>query len=62
MAQVTLKGNPVHTWGELPTKAPDFRLVDKDLKDRTLKEFQGKPKLIATVPSLDTGTCSTMKR
>ncbi len=30
MAQVTLKGNPVHTSGELPAvgaKAPDFRLT-----------------------------------
>ena len=65
MAQVTLKGKPVRTCGSLPQvhiKAPDFKLVDKDLNDRSLHEFQGKKKLIATVPSLDTGTCSLMTK
>ncbi len=65
MAQVTLKGKPTHTAGTLPpihTKAPDFRLVDKDLKEHTLHEYQGKKKLIATVPSLDTPTCSIMTK
>ena len=60
-----MKGKPVHTAGNLPalnTKAPEFKLVDKDLKDRTLSEFKGKAKLIATVPSLDTGTCSKMTK
>lgn len=62
---VTLKGNPIKLAGHLPalhTKAPDFRLVDKNLKDRTLQEFSGKKKVIATVPSLDTGTCSLMTK
>ncbi len=65
MAQVTLKGKPIKTSGNLPSlqmKAPDFRLVDKDLKEHTLQEFQGKRKLIATVPSLDTSTCSLMTK
>ncbi len=65
MAQLLLKGKPIHTTGNLPplhTKAPDFQLVDKDLKDHTLAEFNGKKKLIATVPSLDTSTCSTMTK
>lgn len=65
MAQVTLKGKPIHTIGNLPklqTKAPDFCLVDQDLKEHSLAEFQGKRKLIATVPSLDTGTCSLMTK
>lgn len=63
--EVKLKGNIVHTIGHLPplhTKAHDFRLVDNNLKDRSLSEFHGKKKLIATVPSLDTGTCSTMTK
>ena len=61
MADITLKGNPVRTHGNLPSvgsKAPDFRLVDKDLHDRTLKDYAGKRKLISIVPSLDTATCS----
>jgi thioredoxin-dependent peroxiredoxin len=65
MSQVTLKGKPIRLSGNLPAlhiKAPDFKLVDKDLKDRGLHEFQGKRKLIATVPSLDTDTCSIMTK
>jgi thiol peroxidase len=65
MAQITLKGNPIHTTGNFPalhTKAPDFTLVDKDLKDRHLSEWHGKKKLIFTVPSLDTPLCSLMTK
>lgn len=65
MSQVTFKGKPVRLSGNLPAlhiKAPDFKLVDKDLHDRSLHEFQGKRKLIATVPSLDTGVCSLMTK
>ncbi len=65
MAQITFKGKPINTVGHLPglnTKAPDFSLVDKDLNDHTLHEFNGKRKLLATVPSLDTGVCSAMTK
>ena len=63
MAEITLKGKPIHTNGDLPAlgkKAPEFTLIDRELHDRTLHSFRGKRKLIATVPSLDTGTCSIM--
>lgn len=65
MNTLTLKGKPVHTAGHVPqvhTKAPQFTLVDKELKEHTLKQFQGKKKVIATVPSLDTPTCSLMTK
>lgn len=65
MATVTLKGNPVRTNGDLPpvgSQAPDFHLVDKDLNDVRLKDFQGKPKLLNIVPSLDTGVCALSTR
>jgi thiol peroxidase len=65
MTEITFKGNKVHTSGTLPsvhTKAPDFTLVDKDLKDRHLSEWHGKKKLLSTVPSLDTGVCSQMTK
>lgn len=65
MAETKLKGNVIHTQGTLPAlhqKAHDFRLVDQDLNDKTLADFKGKRKLIATVPSLDTGVCSTMTK
>jgi len=61
MAFVTLKGNPVHLSGELPqmgATAPDFTLVGTHLKNRDLKEFSGKKKLLYIVPSLDTDTCA----
>ena len=56
MAKITLKGNSIHTCGELPTlgeKPPQFRLVDKDLKDRKLGEFIGKKFLISTPSMFD---------
>jgi len=59
--EVTLKGTICNTMGTLPkigNIAPDFKLVDKDLKERSLKDFPGK-KLIAAVPSLDTSVCLT---
>src|SRR5512138_2461188 len=65
MATVTLKGNPIHTIGDLPAlgaKAPDFKLVDGDLKDVSLATFQGKRKVLNIVPSLDTAVCATSTR
>ncbi|TVQ98348.1 MAG: thiol peroxidase [Spirochaetaceae bacterium] len=62
MAQVTLKGNPINTVGELPAKgsaAPDFTLTKADLSDVHLADFAGKKKILNIVPSLDTSTCAT---
>jgi thiol peroxidase len=61
MAKITLKGNPIHTNGNLPqlgAKVPDFILVDGELNNRSLKDFKGKRKLLSIVPSLDTAVCS----
>ena len=61
MAKITLKGTPVHTCGELPnngSKGKDFILIDDKLGAKTLKDFKGKVKILYTVPSLDTATCS----
>lgn len=61
MAEITLKGNKIHTNGNLPrvgSRAPDFRLTDKDLKDCNLATWAGKKKLISIVPSLDTPVCA----
>jgi thiol peroxidase len=65
MAQVTLKGNPFHTSGELPkagSAAPDFHLVKTDLGEATLKDFAGKRVVLNIFPSLDTPTCATSVR
>ncbi|HEX5339757.1 MAG TPA: thiol peroxidase [Gammaproteobacteria bacterium] len=61
MAKVALHGNPIHTSGELPktgAQAPEFKLVNKDLKDVSLADFKGKKKLLNIVPSLDTPVCA----
>lgn len=60
MAAITLRGNEIHTSGELPekgTQAPDFRLVNGELGDVSLVTYQGKKKLLSIVPSLDTPVC-----
>jgi thiol peroxidase len=65
MAQTKLQGNPVNLAGELPAvgaAAPDFKLVDKDLGDKTLADFAGKKVLLNIVPSLDTPVCATSTR
>ena len=62
MATITLKGNPIHTSGELPAQgapAPDFKLTKADLTDVALKDFAGQKKILNVVPSLDTGVCAT---
>jgi len=60
MANVTLKGNPVTLAGtelKVGDKAPDFALQSNSLEDVKLGCSSGKTRIIATVPSLDTGTC-----
>ena len=62
MAKITLQGNEINTNGELPTvgsQAPDFKLVDAELNDRSLADYAGKKKLLNIVPSLDTPVCAT---
>ena len=65
MATITLKGNEIHTNGDLPTvgaAAPDFRLTAGDLSDVSLSDYAGKRVLLNIVPSLDTTTCATSTR
>jgi thiol peroxidase len=62
---VTFKGNPVTLLGpeiRVGDKAPDFRVVDGSLAPVTLSDFQGKVKIISSVPSLDTPVCDTETR
>ncbi|OGT32929.1 MAG: lipid hydroperoxide peroxidase [Gammaproteobacteria bacterium RBG_16_51_14] len=61
MATITLKGNKIHTNGDLPAvgrPAPDFVLVDRELNNVSLGKYQGKKKLLNIVPSLDTPVCA----
>lgn len=61
MATITLRGKEIHTAGELPrvgSKAPDFTLTDKDLRDVSLGEWTGRKKLLSIFPSIDTPVCA----
>jgi len=65
MASITLGGNPVNTSGELPkvgSKAPEFKLVNKDLGVVSLSDFAGKKVVLNIFPSVDTPTCAASVR
>lgn len=65
MATISLKGNPVHTAGQLPEKGStvqDFKLVKSDLSEATLQSYAGKNKVLNIFPSVDTGTCAASVR
>ncbi|MBD0832783.1 thiol peroxidase [Aestuariibaculum sediminum] len=65
MATVTLKGNEIHTSGELPkvgTTAPDFKLTNTDLETISLSDFSGSKVVLNIFPSIDTGTCAASVR
>ena len=60
MAQITLKGNPFQTNGDLPAAgaaAPAFTLVAADLSEKTLADYRGKKKILTINPSFDTPVC-----
>jgi thiol peroxidase len=62
---VTVKGNPVTLIGseiQAGDKAPDFTVVDGDLKEVRLKDFAGKIKVISVSASLDTPVCDMQAR
>ena len=62
---VTVKGNPVTLIGpglKVGDKAPDFTILDRELKEVRLKDLAGKIKLISVTPSLDTPICDMQAR
>lgn len=65
MATIALKGNPIHTNGELPSvgeNAPDFELVNTDLSTSTLSDYKGSRVVLNIFPSIDTGICAASVR
>jgi thiol peroxidase len=65
MAQITLRGNPINTVGELPavgSEAPAFELVGTDLGAVDNGAFAGKPVVLNIFPSVDTPVCATSVR
>lgn len=65
MAEITLQGNKIRTFGNLPTvgaKAPDFKLTAGDLSEKSLADYKGKRVVLNVFPSIDTGTCAASVR
>ena len=65
MATVTLKGNEIHTLGNLPAiggSAPDFKLTMTDLSSSSMSEYEGRKLVLNIFPSIDTGTCAASVR
>jgi thiol peroxidase len=65
MAEITFRGNPLHTVGELPAvgaQAPAFSLAGADLGSVTNDDFAGSPVVLNIFPSIDTPTCATSVR
>lgn len=62
---VTMKGNPVSLVGDelkVGQPAPDFEVLDNDLKPVRFSSFKGKVCVLSSVPSLDTPVCDMETR
>lgn len=62
---VTFAGGPITLVGpevKVGQQAPDFTVLSNDLQPKTLKDYEGKVKVISVVPSLDTGVCDAQTR
>lgn len=65
MAETALRGNTIHTVGDLPaigTAAPSFTLTKGDLGDLTVDDLAGKKIVLNIFPSIDTPTCAASVR
>ncbi|EZH73969.1 thiol peroxidase [Aquimarina atlantica] len=65
MASITLKGNTIHTSGNLPEvgqSAPDFEMVNTDLSTAKLSDYKGNRVVLNVFPSIDTGICAASVR
>ena len=63
--KVTFGGNPITLLGnevKVGEKAPDFTVLSGDMKPVKLSDFDGKVKVIAVYPSIDTGVCQAQNR
>jgi thiol peroxidase len=60
MATFVFRGKSWNTSGDLPkvgSRASDFRLVDGDLRDTSLGNWNGRRKILNVIPSIDTPVC-----
>jgi len=62
---ITFQGSPLTLTGNemrVGDKAPDFTVLNGELKEIGLKDFAGKVKVISVTPSLDTPVCDLQAR
>ena len=62
---VTFGGNPVTLMGKMVkpgSNAKNFFAVGADMKPVSLSDFQGKVRIISSVPSVDTTVCAAQTR
>ncbi len=65
MTEITFRGTPVNTVGQLPevgTAAPGFVVTGGDLQPLTNEAFAGKKLVLNIFPSVDTGVCAMSVR
>ena len=65
MATTSLRGDPVHTVGDLPaigTRAPAYTLTGADLSDVSSDGFAGSRVVLNIFPSVDTDICAESVR
>ncbi|ALJ20085.1 thiol peroxidase [Microbacterium sp. No. 7] len=65
MANITFRGTPVSTVGELPdtgSAAPAFELVGSGLEPVASGDYAGRRVVLNIFPSIDTGVCATSVR
>ena len=65
MTEITFRGTPVTTVGQLPevgSAAPAFEVTGGDLKPLTNEAFAGKKLVLNIFPSVDTGICAMSVR
>jgi thiol peroxidase len=63
--KITSKGNPLTLLGEtiqVGDKAPDFTVVGLGLEPVKLSDYDGKVRVLAIYPSIDTGVCQAQNR
>jgi thiol peroxidase len=62
---IKLKGNTIHTVGQLPAvgaQAENFTVTANDLSEKSLSDFSGKYIVLNIFPSVNTGVCAASVR
>jgi len=64
MAETTLRGNPIHTAGDLPAigSNPSFSVTKGDLQNLTNDDLKGSKVVLNIFPSIDTPVCAASVR